>query len=132
MTTQAALSGQSFGTGANIGNNKFSIAPLTLAGTTTTYVVNVQVTTGAGPVHADLEVRVWYTTTMRTVTGSDAPVKLGQTARYVDIRIPKHSSTIAIKDSTLEPVTGSKFHCWVDAPTLQTAATLDIDVVELP
>lgn len=132
MTTQSAISGQSFGTGANIGNNKFSIAPLTLGATTTAYVVNVQWTNAAGVVDRLQAVRVWYTTTMRTVLNTDASAKLGQTARYVDLRPNQVTGGIAIKDSSLEPVTGSKFHCWVDAPTLTNAGTLDVDLVELP
>lgn len=132
MTTQSAISGQSFGTGSNIGNGKFSIAALTLAGTTTAFVVNAQVTNGAGPQNEGDFVRVWYTTTMRTVTDANAPKQLGQTARYVDVFLTKDSGRVTIKDSSLEPVTGSSFHCWVDAPKLATAATLDVDLVELP
>mgnify|MGYP003645424862 CR=1 FL=1 len=131
MTTQSAISAQSFGTSTNVGNGKFSISPLTLAAGTSTFVVTVQVTAGAGPVDRQVECRIWYTTTIRTVTSTDAPQKLAQTARYVDIRMPEYSSTIVIKDSTLEPATGTLFHCWVDAPKLQTAATLSVDLVEL-
>lgn len=132
MTTQSAISGQSFGTSTNVGNGKFSINPLTLAGTTTAYVVNMQITAGAGPFGPQQDVRVYYTTTMRTVTAANAPEQLGPTARYVELRIPQGASRVTIRDSALEPVTGSKFHCWVDAPTLPTAASLTVDLVELP
>lgn len=131
MTSQSAISAQSFGTGSNIGNGKFSINPLTVAAGAAAYVVTVQVTSGAGPCDRQDEVRIWYTTTIRTVSATDAPQKLAQTARYVDIRMPEYSSQIVIKDSTLEPVTGTLFHCWVDAPKLQTAATLSVDLIEL-
>lgn len=132
MTTQSAISGQSFGTSTNIGNGKFSISPLTLAATTTAFVVNAQWTNGAGPLDPNARVKVWYTTTMRTVTSGTAVQKLGQTARFVELFPAQNSSELTIKDSTLEPVTGSKLHVWVDAPTLPTAATLSVDVVELP
>lgn len=137
MTTQSAIAAQSFGTSTNIGNGKFSISPLTLGAGTTAFVINVQVTPGAGPVDPNAEVRVWYTTTMRTVSAADAPYKLGQTARYVDKRVGAGTNGIQVsvpssKDSALEPVTGSKLHVWVDAPKLETAAVLDVDVVELP
>lgn len=132
MTTQSCISGQSFGTGSNIGDGKFSITPKTFAATTTAFIVNVKVTNGTGPVDRQVEVRVWYTSTMRTVTAGNAPSHLGPTARYVDVRIPVDSSGVSIKDSSLEPITGANFHCWVDAPKLQTAATLDVDLVEVP
>lgn len=132
MTTQSAISSQSIGTSTNVGDGKFSINPLTLAGTTTAYVVNVQWTNGTGVFPKRDTVVVWYTTTMRTVTAADAPQKLAQTARFVEIRPAQGSGLIAIKDSSLEPVTGSKFHCWVSVPNLTVAATLDVDLVELP
>ena len=136
MTTQSAISGQSFGTSTNVGNDKFSINPLTLGAGTTAYVVNVQVTPGAGPLDMNQEVQVFYTTTMRTVTAANAPYTLGQSARYVTIKCAAGQQAIASvaisKDSTLEPVTGSKFHCWVNAPKLETAASLSVDLVELP
>lgn len=135
MTTQSAISGQSFGTSTNIGEGKFSITPLTLADITTAYVVNVQVTNGAGITGLDgnpQTLRVWYTTTMRTVTAANAPVQLRQTAHYVDILCRGKTAEVQIRDSMLEPKTGAKFHCWVDAPSLTNAATLDVDVVEVP
>ena len=131
MTTQSAISGQSFGTSTNIGNDKFSINPLTLGAGTTAYCVNVQVTAGTAGQGSQIEVRVWYTTTMRTVTAANAPIQLKTTARYVDIRLNNGSGLITIKDSALEPATGSKFHCWVEAPKLDVAATLDVDLVEI-
>ncbi len=132
MTTQSAISGQSFGTSTNVGNNKFSINPLTLGAGTTAFVVNVQVTNGTAGGAPQQEVRVWYTTTMRTVTAANAPLQLASTARYVDVRLSERTGGVVIKDSSLEPVTGSKFHCWVDAPTLDVAASLSVDLVELP
>ena len=133
MTTQSCISGQSIGTSTNVGNNLFSIAPKTFAATTTAYVVNAQVTNGStkGQDKGNV-IRVWYTSTMRTVTNTDAPTKLGLTARYVDVRPQSSASLIRIVDSSLEPITGSKFHCWVDTPNLTEACTLDVDLVELP
>ena len=131
MTTQSAISAQSFGTSTNKGNALFSINPLTIAGTTTAYVVNAQVTNGIAGGAPQQEVRVWYTTTMRTVTAANAPSQLGATARYVDVRLSNETAGVRIKDSSLEPATGTKFHCWVDAPTLNVAATLSVDLVEI-
>lgn len=132
MTTQSCISGQSIGTSTNKGNGVFSISPKTLASTTTAYVVSVQLTNGAGPVETNQCVVVYYTTTMRTVTSGNAPAYLGQTARSITLRPASNNSGIAIADSALEPVTGSKFHLWVNAPTFDVAGTLDVDLVELP
>lgn len=130
MTTQSAIN-QSIGTSTNIGNSKFSINPLTLAAGTTAFVVNMKVTNGTGLPGRNQVVRVWYTTTMRTVTAANAPKHLGPTARFVEAVIADENEGVVIKDSSLEPVTGSLFHCWVDVPTLPTAATLLVDLVEI-
>lgn len=135
MTTQSAISSQSFGTSTNIGNGKFSISPLSLDAGTTAYVVNVQVTPGAGPADQLAVIRVWYTTTMRTVTSANAPYTLAETARYVDCKVGNPNPTVSVavsKDSQLETKTGTYFHCWADVPKLDTAAALSVDVVELP
>lgn len=145
MTTQSLISGQSIGTGTNIGNNKFSIAPVTLADTTSAFIINVQLTegsTGTSLHSKSNEVTVWYTTTMRTVTAANAPRVLAQTARFVTIRPPTGNligstlnevvAGVVSKDSSLEPKTGVKLHVWVDAPTYTVAMTLDVDVVEVP
>jgi hypothetical protein len=136
LTTQSLISGQSFGTSTNIGNGKFSINPVTLADATTGYIINVQVTPGAGPVDPNAYVRIWYTTTMRTVTAANAPYTLCDTSRYVDKLIGQSGqvrvSVAGSKDSSFEVKTGNKLHCWVDAPKLETAASLTVDVVELP
>lgn len=132
MTTQSCISSQSVGTGSNVGNGILAISPKTLASTTTAYVVNVQLTNGAGPVDPNQQIVVRYTTTMRTVTSGNAPTYLQQTQHTVAIRPSANASVIQIVDSQLEPVTGSKFHLWVDVPNFPIAGTLDVDLVELP
>lgn len=132
MTTQSAIAGQSIGTSTNTGDDLFSISPLTLAASTTAFVVNMQITSGAGPTGPQQDIRVYYTTTIRTVTSALAPQQLGPTARFVELRVPQKGGQVAIRDSSLEPVTGSKFHCWVSCPGIPTAASLTVDLIELP
>lgn len=132
MATQSAISAQSFGTSTNVGDNLFSINPLTLSTATTAFVVNAQVTTGALRTDKGNTIRVWYTTTMRTVTAANAPIQLGATAHFVDVRIHETPALIRIVDSDLEPATGLKFHCWVSAPNQPAAGTLSVDVIEYP
>lgn len=132
MTTTAAINGQSFGTGSNIGNQKFSISPITLQAATTAYVVNVNWTAGASVEDRGSVVKVYYTTYHGTLTAQQAIDQLGQTARFVEILAPQRAGGIQLRDSTFEPVTGTKFYCWVEAPKLSVAATLTVTLVELP
>lgn len=133
MTTQSLIAAQSFGTSTNVGNNKFSIAPATLAAATSAFVINAQITAPAtGFAGHGTVVRVWYTTTMRTVTAANAPLTLAATARYLDIACPDGASLVVSKDSALEPKTGSSLHVWVEAPPCALAHTLAVDVVEVP
>lgn len=129
MTTTTIINAQSFGTGANTGNNLFAPAATSLQTGTTAYVVSVRTTMGTGePLTKTTKVRVWYTSSYATVT-AQIPEVLGQTARYVDVTLDR---PIAICDSTLEPSTGGKFYCWVDAPTQSVAGTITVTLVELP
>jgi hypothetical protein len=133
MTTQTAISAQSFGTSTNIGNGKFSISPLTLAASTTAYVVNVKIIAAAP--EPNVEVRVWYTTIFESTSAGNAVAQLGGTARYVDTKLSSDGATTSFtvkKDSMLEPITGGFFNCWVDAPKLSAAATITVTLVELP
>jgi len=133
MTTQSILSGQSIGTGSNIGNGKFSIAPLTFGGTTTAYTVAVKLTNGTtGGLDKAQTVRVWFASCYATLTAAQALVQLRQEASYVDIRPSPEVAGIAIINSELMPVQGAKFYAWVDAPTYPTAGTLDVTLVESP
>lgn len=132
MTTTSVITAQSFGTLTNVGDNKLSIAPVALQSGSTAFVVNVQVTTGAADGNPEQEVRVWYTTSPRTFTAANAPISLAPTARYVDIRPSSRGSTILTRDSSLEPVTGASFYCWVSLPRMNAAAILDVSLVELP
>lgn len=131
MTTQTAIAAQSFGTSTNVGNSKFSITPLTLAAGTMSVVVTAQWTNGAGIVDANQSIRVWFATTPQTVTAANAPSQLGGTAAYVDVRPNPITAGVAIRASIRVPAAGVNFHCWADAPTLTTAATLAVVVAEL-
>ncbi len=131
MTTTAIISGQSIGTSTNVGNDKFA-AKLTAGTTTTAFVVSAKLTLGAGPTNPGI-VRVRFTSASFNVTAANGPAHLGQTSRYLDLVLSgQPGSSVLIKDGTLETLTGSYIHVWVDAPTLGTAASLDVNVVELP
>lgn len=130
MTTQTAINAQAFGTSTNVGNGKFSISPLTLAATTTAFVVCVKVDLGdSQPKSQTTKLRVWYTTCYESVAAGVAVAQLQQTAHYVDVVL---NDDILRVDSELEPITGGFFNCWVDAPNQAVAGALTVTLIELP
>jgi hypothetical protein len=135
MTSTNVISSQSFGTGSNISTNgqpKFAPAATTLQTGTTAFVVRAKWTAGAGVEATGQKLKVYYTTSESGISAANAPTYLEQTARYIEMDSPEEISGVRIKDSTLEPVTGTDFYCWVDAPKLTLAATLTVTLIELP
>lgn len=131
MTTTAIISGQSMGTGSNVGDNLFA-AKLTAQTTTTAFLLCVRVTEGAGPTNPGT-VRVFFTSTSFSISAANGPSQLGATSRYVDVILSDpRGGQVIIRDGSLEPLTGANIHVWASAPQLGTAATLDVNVVELP
>lgn len=134
MTSTAVINAQSYGTSTNKGNSLFTPNATTLQTGTTAFVVSVKLANSATSQDIDKnqKVRVWYTTTTYTVTAAEAPLTLARTARYVDCWPRDGVSKESITDSSLEPVTGANFMCWVDAPTMSAAGSLTVTLVELP
>lgn len=130
MTTTTSISGQSFGTSTNIGEGKFP-QKVTIQATTTSFVIEGRITNGAAG-YVKQDVRVWYASSGFSVTAAVGSVALRPTARYVDIPMGQAAAQVTIRSSLLEPVAGSYIYLWVDLPTLTTAATLDVNVTELP
>lgn len=98
--------------------------------TSTAFVVNVKYVGGSGQAQSQTQrLRVWYTCCFATITAALAPEQLGQTAHYVDVVLDRNT---AFCDSQLEPVTGTKFYCWVDAPNQSVAGAVTVTLIELP
>lgn len=131
MTTTNAINGQSIGTSTNVGEGKFP-QKVTLAATTTAFIVTLRLTNGADTYMQKNEIVVWYSTSSFSITAAAAVAALRPTARYISIKPPQGAGVVAIKDSSLEPVTGGFLYLWCDLPTFLTAATLDVNTVELP
>lgn len=131
MTTTAAISGQSIGTSTNIGDGRFP-QKVTANAASTAFNVAARVTDGAGPTNPGT-VRVWFSSSSFNITAAVAVAALGTTARYLDVNlVDSRGSQIIIRDSTLEPLTGGYIYLWCSIPSLGTAATLDVNVVEVP
>jgi len=131
MTTTNAISGQSIGTGSNVGEGKFP-QKVTIAATTTAFVITPRVTNGAGEYIEASEVIIWYSGSSYSVTAAAAPELLRKTARFVSVKPSRNSSVAIAIDSSIEPVTGSYIYLWCSIPTVTVAQTLDVNVVELP
>lgn len=131
MTTTASISSQSIGTSTNIGERLFP-QKVTANAATSAYLLGVRVTAGAG-VTLTGTVRVWFSSSSFSITAAQGAIYLRPTARYVDVPLNAvASSAVLIKDSTLEPLTGGYIYLWCEIPNLGTAATLDVNCVEVP
>lgn len=134
MTTTLVTNAQSIGTSTNIGEDKF-VTKTTLQTGTTAFIVCGRVTNGSTGAcgNQGLTLRIWYTTASFTYSANAAGIDaLRQTARFVDIPLRNGTSKVALKDSSLEPVTGASVFVWCEVPTLTVAASLDINLVEVP
>jgi hypothetical protein len=136
MATETVLiNAQSIGTSTNVGNNKFSINPVTLQTSTTAFYLDVKLANGAtaGDIDPGLTPFIRYANTVYTVTAAEAPNTLGQAARFVKIVPRSGASKEVIAQSSLEPaIGGSDVLCWVDAPAFPVAGALTVTLCELP
>lgn len=136
MATETVLiNAQSIGTSTNVGNNKFSINPVTLQASTTAYYLDCKLANGAtaGDMDKGNTTFVRYANTAYTVTAAEAPHTLAQVSRYVKVVPRDGASKEVIAQSSLEPAAGgTDILCWVDAPTFPVAGALTVTLVELP
>ena len=135
MTETILINAQAIGTSTNVGDNKFSINPVTLQSTTTAFYLDVKLANGAtaGAIDRNQKVVVYYSITSYTVTAGEAPFTLGETSRYVKLTPRDGASKEVIAQSSLEPAGGgSDILCWVSAPTFPVAGALTVTLIELP
>lgn len=131
MVTNNSISGQSIGTSTNIGEGLFP-QKITLNAATTCFVITPRITNGAASYDPANEIIVRYSTSSFSITAAQAVSQLDCTSRYVPVKMKPNNGAVAIKDSSLEPVTGGYLYLWCEIPKLSVAATLDVNVVELP
>lgn len=132
MTNTTVINGQSFGTSTNVGDNLFAPAATTLASTTTAVNISVKIVLAAnGKLWPNSLVRVFFATSPDTVTGAgDIPQQLGPAA-YEPLERNLDRRTLFFS-AEYEVVNGTKFYCWVSAPTLDAAATITVKLNEVP
>lgn len=137
MTTTAALSSQSVGTGSNKGENlTFSTATMrkTAETATTAFTIEAKLTNGASFYNPGTRVTVWYASSGFAITYSDAPSILRSGARYVELIPSPRALDYRIRAGDIVTVNGQYLYCWVDSggTELAVAQTLDINFIELP
>lgn len=136
MATETVLiNAQSVGTSTNVGDSKFSINPVTLQTGTTAFYLDCKLANGAtaGDIDRGQQIKVWYSNTVYTLTAAEAPLTLGQTARFVKLTPRNGASKEVINQSSLEPtIGGADILCWVDVPAFPVAGALTVTLCELP
>jgi hypothetical protein len=131
MTTTTSIVSQSIGTSSNKGNGLFP-QKITIQATTTAFVVAATLTNGAAGYDQGNRPSIWFATSPFSITAAAAIVQMRNTARYLELVPAPTAGTALSKDSGLQSVAGSYIYIWCDIPTVATAQTLDISVVELP
>ena len=131
MTNTTVISGVSAGTSTNIGT-WFNPVKTTLQAATTCVKINARVTLGASGASGS-KIRVRHA--VSTVSYSSALVgaqALVQGSEYVELE-QRADGSLDIERPSDTLVTGSGYHyCWVEMPTLPTAATINVYLQELP
>jgi len=131
MTNTTVISNASGGTSTNVGP-WFSVTKTTLQSTTTCVKINARVTLGAsGASGSKIRVRHAVSTVSYTsaLVGAQALI---QGSEYVDLE-QRADGSLDIERSSDVLVTGAGYHyCWVEMPTLASAATINVYLQELP
>lgn len=136
MKTTLITNEQSFGTGSNIGEDKFA-TKTALQAATTKAAISAKVTngtTGAGG-NKGIKVTIWFA----PVTWSLGSAALGvaalrQNARPLVVSLDPAAGGVAINSLPMVDVCADSgnAYVWVEAPTLSVAATLSINLIESP
>ena len=130
MTTSPVLSNLSFGTGSNVGELYHSTHGLALTTTTALVVVKSVQTSADNNRSSALNVRyVWSPNLYASPLEACNALKGG--SRYVELRMIGLSLTNERCSLPIATAAGY-LYLWVEAPTLPTAATVSVSVVETP
>ena len=134
MTTTSIITSQSIGTGSNIGP---FIAPVktTLNANTTAALISVSLTLGDTSASVSSKLRVWCAVSpvsYSTATVGAYALKSG--AQWVELNLdPKGLPTLVLERASMVDITAAGYHyCWIEAPTLPVAATVTVNLLELP
>ena len=134
MTTTTIITSQSFGTGSNVGPFLSPVKTALNAATTAT-VISASVTLGDTAGIKSSKVKVWCA--VSPINYSSALVgayALKSGAQWVELNLdPAGLPTLTMERASMADITASGYHyCWIEAPTLPTAATCTVNLQELP
>lgn len=130
MTTTLLINGQSYGTGSNVGDLYRSIHELAATTTSAMLVVKSVQTSVDNNWSSRLNVRyAWSPNIYATAVEGINALKGG--ARYVELQLT--GNALIVERCSLPVATaGGYLYVWVEAPTLPTAATVSVTIIELP
>lgn len=133
MTTTAIINGASVGTGSNIGSF-VSPTETALQAATTALKISAQITLGVlTDGNNSSVIKVWHAWSPINYPSAIAGVQaLAQGAEYVQIRLNSNLSGVLEKGSELLITAGGYHYCWIEMPKLTTAATIIVNLIELP
>jgi hypothetical protein len=132
LVLTVALSAQSVGTAANVGNSLFP-TKVTLNAATITVALEIKLVNGAIQTKIDQRhrVRVYSAVTAESVTAANAPELLKYSCECTELIPPMDALDTKYKMSKPWKATGGFFCFWVDVPAFPLAGALTVNVIEL-
>lgn len=133
MTTTAIINGVSVGTGSSIGQF-LNPVKTTLQAATTTVKLSAQLTLGAAAgANASSRVRIWQAVSpISYSTALLGAQSLFQGAIYTALRLDALATNVIEMPSDLLVTAAGYHYCWIEMPTLVVAATIIVNLQELP
>ena len=131
MTTTPAINAQSVGTSSAIGDDLLAYK-LTPQAATDRFFIEAILVNGAAGYDMAQRPRIWYACHSVSMTASDAPKILKQTARYLEIVPSPFSGKTVARISQLEPLAAGYVYIWLEMPNLVVAQTLTVNIIEGP
>lgn len=133
MTTTSIITAQSIGTSTNVGP---LIGPVktTLQAATTAIIISVQLTLGAtGGNSAGSMLKVWHAVSpISYSTATIGALALAQGAEYVLVKLDALASLVIERSSDVLVTAAGYHYCWIEAPVLVQAATVTVNLQEIP
>jgi len=133
MTTTTIINGVTVGSGATTTQGFTNVTKTALQAGTTAYNVAIQLTNGALAGNLNESIRVYTTTSPYSYTAALAAADtLSRQSVITECRPHKDPSGVITYSSPLLPRLGGYNYTWVEEGTLRIAATLTVDLCEVP
>lgn len=132
MTISTPLNAQAFGTGANVGNGKFP-TKVTLEAATTAIQIEARIVNGQAYYDERQDVLVHFALSTVDLTAAAAVETTKQSSRFLQIAHGREPLADRVRMTDLEAAPGGAYlYMWVDAPNLEVASTISLNVIQYP